>query len=265
MGWHGLSGWQWLFLFEGVPTVLVGISVLFVLKDGPDAADWLTPEERTWLKRELQKDQERYGAAQHHNLLDAFRLPAVWLLAAVYVVIQIGVYIVNLWMPLILSGLSHGGGSGDASLIARYATVPYLLAAIFTVVLGWTSDRWNERRGHIAGCMALAAVGFAWAARAQSIPVALCAMSLVAIGLLSTMGPFWALTTRMIGGAAAAGGVAMITMLGACGGGLGPYVTGRLRDATHSFAGGLYLISGLALGAALLALAVRRPTQLNLS
>jgi ACS family tartrate transporter-like MFS transporter len=263
-GAYGLSGWQWLFLFEGVTTVLVGISVLWVLKDGPDAADWLRPEERTWLRSELKKDQERYGAAQHHNLLDAFRLPAVWLLATVYVVIQIGVYTVNLWMPLILNSLSHGGGSGDASLIARYATVPYLLAAIFTVVLGWTSDRWNERPGHLAGCMALAAAGFAWAAHARSISVALCAMSLVAIGLLSTMGPFWALTTRMIGGAAAAGGVAMITTLGACGGFLGPYVTGRLRDATLSYAGGLYMISGLALGAALLALMVRRPTQLNL-
>jgi sugar phosphate permease len=264
-GVHGLSGWQWLFLFEGVPTILVGISVLFVLKDGPDAADWLKPEERTWLKSELQKDQERYGATQHHHLLDAFRLPAVWMLAGVYIVIQIGVYIVNLWMPLILSGLSHGDGSGDASLIARYATVPYLLAAIFTVVLGWSSDRWNERRGHLAGCMALAAVGFAWAAHARSISVALCAMSLLAIGLWSTMGPFWALTTRMIGGAAAAGGVAMITMIGACGGFLGPYVTGRLRDVTHSYAGGLYLVGGLALMAAMLSLAVPRPGRLNAS
>jgi MFS transporter, ACS family, tartrate transporter len=261
-GVHGLSGWQWLFLFEGVPTVLVGISVLFVLKDGPEAADWLKPEERTWLKSELRKDQERYGATKHHHLLDAFRLPAVWLLAGVYIIIQIGVYIVNLWMPLILSGLSHGE-SGDASLIARYATVPYLLAAIFTVVVGWSSDRWNERRGHLACCMTLAAGGFAWAARAQNISVALCAMSLVAIGLWSTMGPFWALTTRMIGGAAAAGGVATITMVGALGGFLGPYATGRLRDATHSFAGGLYLISGLALGAALLSLGAQRPKRLN--
>jgi ACS family tartrate transporter-like MFS transporter len=262
-GVYGLSGWQWLFLFEGVPTVLVGISVLFVLKDGPAVADWLKPEERSWLKSELQRDQERYGAAQHHNLLDAFRLPAVWLLAGVYIIIQIGVYIVNLWMPLILSGLVHGDGNGDASLIARYATVPYLLAAIFTVVVGWSSDRWNERRGHLACCMALAAGGFAWAARAHNIPVALCAMSLVAIGLWSTMGPFWALTTRMIGGAAAAGGVATITMVGAFGGFLGPFGMGRLRDATHSFAAGLYVVSGLALGAALLSLAVRWPSRLD--
>ncbi len=222
------------------------------------------PEERAWLKSELQRDQERYGATEHHNLLDAFRLPAVWVLAGVYIVIQIGVYIVNLWMPLILNGLAHGDGGQDASLIARYATVPYLLAAIFTVVVGWSSDRWNERRGHLAGCMALAAVGFALAARASSISVALGAMSLVAVGLWSTMGPFWALTTRMIGGAAAAGGIAIITTIGGFGGFLGPYVTGRLRDATHSFTGGLYLIGGLALGAAMLSLAVRRPRQLNL-
>ncbi len=168
-GVAGLHGWQWLFLFEGVPTVLIGISVLFVLKDGPEVADWLTPDEKTWLKSELQRDQELYGAAQHHNLLDAFRLRAVWVMAGVYIIIQVGVYIVNLWMPLILSGLAHGEGSGDASLIARYATVPYVLAAIFTVVVGWSSDRSNERRGHIACCLALAATGFAWAARAQSI------------------------------------------------------------------------------------------------
>ena len=261
-GVAGLSGWQWLFLFEGVPTILVGFSVLFVLKDGPDAADWLKPEEKMWLKSELTRDQQLYGAAQHHNLLDAFELPAVWVLAGVYIVIQIGVYIVNLWMPLILSGLAHNG-SGDSSLIARYATVPYLLAAILTVVVGWSSDRWNERRGHLACCMALAAVGFAWAARAESISVALWAMSLVAVGLWSTMGPFWALMTRMVGGAAAAGGVAIITAVGAFGGFLGPYVTGRLRDVTHSFAGGLYLIGGLAAGAAMLSLAVRRPGQLN--
>lgn len=100
----------------------------------------------------------------------------------------------------------------------------------------------------------MAAVGFTWAARAGSIGLALCAFSLVAMGLWSTMGPFWALTTRMVGGAAAAGAVATITTIGGFGGFLGPYLTGRMRDATHSFAGGLYGIGALALGAGLLAL-----------
>jgi sugar phosphate permease len=255
-GLHGLSGWQWLFLLEGVPTILLGISVLFVLKDSPAQSAWMTPTEKDWLARELERDRKLYGASEHHNLLDAFRLPAVWLLAGVYIVIQIGVYIVNLWMPLILSSLARSGAAvADTSLIARYATLPYLLAAIFTVLIGRTSDRTNERRWHLFGCMALAALGFAWTARAGSIAAALCAFSLVAIGLWSTMGPFWALTTRMVGGAAAAGAVATITTIGGFGGFLGPYLTGRMRDATHSFAGGLYGIGALALCAALLALA----------
>ena len=258
-GSRGLSGWQWLFLLEGVPTVLVGISVLFVLKDSPAKVKWLSGDEKLWLASELQRDQSLYGATERHNLLDAFKLPAVWLMAGVYIVIQIGVYVVTLWMPLILSSLAQKGSeAADASLIARYATVPYLMASIFTVVVGLTSDRWNERRGHLAGCMALAAVGFAWAASAGSVGTALCAMTLGAMGLWSTMGPFWALMTRMVGDAAAAGAVATIVTVGGLGGFLGPYLTGWLRDRTHSFAGGLYGVGALALGAALLALAAPR-------
>jgi MFS-type transporter involved in bile tolerance (Atg22 family) len=238
---------------------VLGFSVLWVLEDGPHKAAWLSEADRLCLNAELARDREKYGATEHHNLGDAFKLPMVWVMAGVYIVIQIGVYIVNLWMPLILSNLANtnGAATADASLIARYATVPYLLAAIFTVILGRSSDRWNERRGHLAGCMVLAAVGFAWAARAATVAEALCAMSLAAIGLWSTMGPFWALMTRVVGGAAAAGSVAIITSVGACGGFLGPTLTGWLRDRTHSFAGGLYGVGVLAMGAALLALAAK--------
>jgi MFS family permease len=269
-GMGGLRGWQWLFLLEGLPTVLIGISVLFILKDGPDQVAWLSPAERTWLRVELARDQARYGAAEHHDLGDAFRLPMLWILAGVYIVIQIGVYTVNLWMPLILSSLStNGGGSPadshaaalDASVIARYSTVPYLVAAILTVAVGWSSDRWNERRWHLAGCMALAAVGFAGAAWAGSVFAALCAFSVAAGGLWSTMGPFWALMTRQMRGAAAAGGVAIITTVGGFGGFLGPALTGRLHDLTHSFAGGLYGMAGLALCASSLALAAKGQTN----
>jgi MFS transporter, ACS family, tartrate transporter len=258
-GVAGLQGWQWLFVAEGIPTVLLGISVLFVLNDGPETAPWLSPEERAWLAVELQRDRALYGATRHHALGDAFRMPTVWMLAGVYVVIQIGVYIMNLWMPLILSSL--GSGEHSSSLIARYSTLPYLLAALFTVILGWSSDRTNERRGHLAGCMTLAAVGFAWAAVAQSVPVALCAMCMAAVGLWSTMGPFWALMTRTVAGAAAAGGVAMITTLGGLGGFAGPYLTGLLKEATHSFAQGLYAVSAIAMVAALLSLMVRQSKQ----
>jgi MFS transporter, ACS family, tartrate transporter len=262
-GVSGLAGWQWLFLTEGVPTILLGVSVLFVLKDRPEKAEWMRPEERVWLANELQRDQEQYGAASHHQLGDAFRLPALWVLAGAYFVSQAGVYVVNLWMPLILNSFSRGAASGDASLIARYATAPYLAAALMTVAVGWSSDRRNERRWHIAGCLALAAVGFAWTAWSHSLIVALCAMTLAAVGLWSMMGPFWTLTTSMLSGTAAAGAVAILQMVGGLGGFSGPYMMGRLRDTTHSFTAGLYLMSGMALAAATLALAVRRQKRLN--
>ena len=155
-GLHGLAGWQWLFLTEGIPTILFGISVLFLLKDHPEKAGWMKPEERVWLAAELRRDQERYGAASHHRLVDAFKLPALWVLAGAYFVSQVGVYIVTLWMPLILDSFSRG--VADASLMARYSTIPYLAAAAMTVVVGWSSDRRNEWRWHIAGCLALSAV-----------------------------------------------------------------------------------------------------------
>jgi MFS transporter, ACS family, tartrate transporter len=256
-GHLGLAGWQWLFLSEGLPTILLGISVLFLLKDNPDKADWMSPDERLWLDRELEQDRQRSGASAHHHLADAFRLPALWVLAAIYLVSQAGVYIVNLWMPLILASFSHG--AGDASMIARYATFPYLAAAAMTVVVGWSSDKRNERRGHIAACLTLSALGFAWAALAHQLLIALCAMTFAAVGLWSMMGPFWTLTTSMLGGSAMAGAVAILQIIGGFGGFAGPYMTGRLRDLSHGFTGGLYVISGLALAAALLTLAVRKP------
>ena len=267
-GRHGLHGWQWLFLSEGLPSALMGISVLFVLKDRPDDAGWLSDSEKQWLDDELERDRREGGAAARHNLLDAFKLPLVWMLAGVFFVSQIGVYTVNLWMPPVLNSFAHpasvAGASvstalvtANASLVARYATFPYLAAAIFTVIVGWSSDRTGDRRWHIAGCLMLSAIGFGWAGIAHSLIAALCAFTLATMGWWSLMGPFWALPTRVLGGRAAAGGVAIITILGGIGGFIGPYLTGRLKDLTHSFSAGLFVIGGLAVVAAGLSLAMR--------
>ena len=262
-----LHGWQWLFLVEGIPTFLMGFSVLFVLKDKPDDAGWLTQDEKQWLDRELEKDRNAGGATERHSLGDAFRTPMVWVLAGVFFLDQIGVYTVNLWMPLILNNFLRAGSGAHgaelstqaASLIARYATLPYVAAAIFTVVVGWSSDRTGERRLHIAGCLLLSAVGFTWAGFTHSFIFALCAMTLAAMGFWSIMGPFWTLPTRVLGGQAAAGGVAIITMVGGVGGFLGPFLTGRLRDLTHGFSGGLYSIAGLSVLGAMLCFALKVP------
>ncbi|MGI4827586.1 MAG: MFS transporter [Janthinobacterium lividum] len=264
-GRGGLHGWQWLFLVEGIPTFLMGISVLFVLKDKPADANWLSADEKQWLEAELERDKKAGGASEKHSLGDAFRTPMVWVLAGVFFLDQIGVYTVNLWMPLILNNfLRSGAGTTGAmlapqaaSIIAKYATLPYVAAAIFTVFIGWSSDRRGERRGHIAGCLVLSAIGFTWAGSTHSFAGALMGMVLAAMGYWSIMGPFWALPTRVLGGQAAAGGVAIITMVGGVGGFLGPFLTGRLRDLTHGFSGGLYTIAALALLGAVLCSALK--------
>ncbi len=252
-----LHGWQWLFLAEGIPSFLMGFSVLYLLKDKPDDAGWLSDDEKLWLDAELARDRQAGGAADKHRLIDAFKAPMIWILAIICFLDQIGVYTVNLWMPLILTSFLHGARAAngslspaDASRIATYATVPYIAAAIFTVAIGYSSDRTGERRWHIAGCMILSAIGFGWAGATHSFVAALIGFTLAAIGYWSIMGPFWTLPTSMLGGRAAAGGVAIIMMISGAGGFVGPYLTGRLRDLTHSFSGGLYTIAALALVAA---------------
>jgi ACS family tartrate transporter-like MFS transporter len=261
-GAGGLHGWQWLFLSEGLPTILAGISVLFLLKDHPDQAKWLKPEERAWLDDELKRDRESAGATERHNFLDALRLPALWVLAGIFFVSQISIYTINLWMPLILASFHTGGVNGtqtpgEASIIARYATLPYLATAIAMAIIGWSSDRLNDRRWHVAACLVLSAGGFAWVAHATNPTVVLVAFSLASIGVFSLQGPFWTWLTTMLEGTAAAGGIAIITTVGGFGGFLGPYLTGRLRDATHSFDGGLYGMGVLAVLAAGLSLSLR--------
>ena len=267
-GYRHLHGWQWLFLVEGIPSLLMGFSVLVLLKDKPDDARWLSVEEKVWLDAELELDRQEGGAAEKHRLMDAFKMPMVWLLAGICFLDQVGVYTVNLWMPLILNTFLHGPGgatgslsAADASRIAGYATIPYAAAAIFTVVIGYSSDRTGERRWHIAGCMVLSAIGFGWAGAAHSLGAELMGFTLAAMGYWSIMGPFWTLPTRVLGGRAAAGGVALIMMISGAGGFFGPYITGRLKDLTHSFSGGLYTIAGLALLAAALCGLLAKPQR----
>jgi ACS family tartrate transporter-like MFS transporter len=263
-GVGGLHGWQWLFLLEGLPTFLMGFSVLFFLKDKPDDAAWLTEDEKKWLDAELEKDRKEGGASANHKLSDAFKMPMVWVLAGIFLLDQVGVYTVNLWMPLLFNGFLHAGSGPEAAAhVARIGAIPYLAAAAFTVFIGWSSDRTGERRMHIAGCFLLALTGFCWAAFAHSLPAALIAMTLASMGYWSMMGPFWALPTRVLGGQAAAGGVAIITMVGSIGGFAGPSLTGKLKDMTHNFTAGLIVIAGLALLGAALCLLLPRGKQVS--
>jgi len=263
-GFGGLHGWQLLFLSEGIPTVLVGFSVLWLLKDGPAEAEWMAPEERVWLDAELVRDRSACGATERHRLSDAFKMPMVWVLAVIYFISQVGVYTVNLWMPLLLHGVMTPA-TGDAastahaaSTAALYSAIPYVCAAICTVFVGWSSDRTGERRGHVAVALLLGAMGFTGAVYAHSMAAMLIAMSFAAMGYWSMMGAFWALPTAALGGRAAAGGVSVIMIGGGLGGYFGGDMMGRIHDHTHSYAIGMFVIAGVTVGGALLCLLLPR-------
>ena len=255
-GTGGLHGWQWLFLCEGAPTMLAGISVLFVLKDHPSDAKWLAPEERAWLEREVDKDRKALGTGEHRNFTDALKLPALYLLAAVFFACQVGVYVINLWLPLFMhrsSGASHLSGAA----LDRWSVVPYLLTAIAMALIGWSSDRLRDRRYHVTACMVCSAGGFAAAVHAHSLAAVLVAFTLATIGVFSVQGPFWTWLTSMLEGTAAAGGIAIITCIGGFGAFLGQVTVGHLSTQSGSYTSGLYTVAGVALAGAGAALFLR--------
>ncbi len=259
-----LAGWQWLFIAEGIPTMLFGVSVLFVLKDHPSEAKWLLPRERAWLENEIKRDREEQGSGEHHNFADAFRLPALYLLAAVFFASQVGVYVVNLWLPLILNSV-RGAGHLSSSALARLSTLPYLATAILMTVIGWSSDRTNDRRFHVAGCLLCSALGFAAAVHAHTPAMVLLAFTFATLGVFSLQGPFWTWLTSMLEGTAAAGGIAIITCIGGFGAFLGQVMVGRLSDRSGSYASGLYSVGAVALLGSIASLCLRNRSRAALT
>jgi ACS family tartrate transporter-like MFS transporter len=250
-GSFGLAGWQWLFLMEGIPAVILGIAVLVYLPDGPADARWLTAEERAWLIHALQQEGEHVGGS--HTLVDALAHPTVWRLAIVYCLGSIGSYGLTLWMPEILQGLS---GLSNV-VIGLISALPYVVAAIATVVVGGHSDRTRERRLHVAISCFVGGAGFAASAMLREPWLAMVALTVAAAGTMSRNGPFWALPSLFLHGRAAAGGIAFINTLGALGGFIGPYVIGLVKSASGSFTGGLLFLAAALTVSGIIALGLR--------
>lgn len=161
----------------------------------------------------------------------------------------IGMYGIGMWLPQMLRAMTK---ASDVTLGLLNA-LPFLAAALGMVLIGWHSDRRGERRWHVAGSLALAATGALWAATTQSLPLALLAFSLAALGVWGVMGPFWALATSFLSGTAAAGGIALINSLGNVGGFVGPYLMGWFKQMTASYSAGLVAVAVILLaGGALL-------------
>jgi ACS family tartrate transporter-like MFS transporter len=257
-GVAGLHGWQWLFLIEGVPAILLGLSVLFLMTESPESARWLSAEEASWLAEQLARERAGRGDRHATTLLAALSHPRVWHLTSVYFLLVTGAYGFELWMPGIVKALTKGSDF-EATLIAA---IPAVIAAAAMVVIGRHSDRSGERRWHVALSMLVASAAFLLAAQLERPVLALAALCVAWSGLKSCQGPFWAIPPTFLTGPAAAGGIALINSVANLGGQVGPWMVGVLRKNSGGFSAGLMLSSGMLLAAGLLALTLRPPPRL---
>ena len=241
-GTGGLAGWQWLFLLEGLPAIGLGLVTLAYLPDGPQDAAWLSDRERRWLKERLAADRTAHLHTAGHNrpIREVFSNRRVWVFCALYFLIVLGLYSISFWLPQILKGLS---GSSD-----------FLVAAVGMVWIGRHSDRTGERRWHVAGPALLAALGFLLSTQTKVPALALVSISLAALGIWGSLGPFWAMSTSVLSGSTAAAGIAWINSVGNLAGFVGPYVVGLLKDATGGFGAAMAALALFLVLAAIIAL-----------
>lgn len=256
-GIGGLAGWQWLFLIEGFPAVLLGLVVLFLLPNGPQDARWLTAREKKWLTERLALAAADSTGSQRHTLRDCFTSPVVWLLCLIYFLRNVGTYGYEMWLPSMVKGMT---GKSDF-LVGIINGLPYLVAGIAMYLMGRHSDKTGERRGHMAVGAVGATVGFLIAATSQNVPLAIAGLCIAFAGSKASLPPFWALSTQFLKGTAAAGGIALINSVGNLGGFFGPPLVGLIKDTTGSNFGGLVLLGGCYVGVALLAFVVPAPTK----
>ncbi|MGK9236685.1 MFS transporter [Inquilinus limosus] len=242
---HGLAGWQWMFLIEAIPAVLIGLAVLFVLDNSVREAKWLTEEEKAVIEREIAADAK--GKDSPASLGAVFRDGRVWLSCFIYFAFVSGQYGLTFWMPTLVKAT---GVTGNLN-IGLISAIPFLCAVVAMILFGQSADRRRERRWHLVIPATMGAVGFVVAATASDTTIAIAFLSLAAAGVLTCAPLFWSLPTAFLHGAAAAAGIAMINSIGNLAGFASPYAIGLLKDLTGSTEFGMYMLAiMLVLGAA---------------
>jgi MFS transporter, ACS family, tartrate transporter len=251
----GLRGWQWLFILEAIPAILLAFAVLALMTDRPAKAKWLEPEERDWLEGVL--DAERSSKVKAHGeftLYQALTNSTVLLLSSIYFTIVTATYGITFFLPPILKALGLSDfGTGLATAL------PYTIGTIGMLAWSWSSDRHKERRMHFIVACLLATIGLIAVGWFSGSYWAIVAMSFAAVGIYGSKPAFWPLPSGFLTGAAAAGGIALVNSIGNLGGFVGPYVVGWIKDATGSFDAGLYFLAACALASAVLAFFGLRP------
>jgi MFS transporter, ACS family, tartrate transporter len=252
-GLLGLRGWQWLFLVEAVPAVLLGFIVLAYMTDRPEQARWLDDEERNWLMRTMNAEVASKAAVAGHSIWHGLADIRVLALALVYFGTSAGLYTLGVWAPQIIKQF------GLSSLEVGFLNaVPPSTAVVVMIWWARHSDRTSERTWHVVLACVLSAIGLALAGMASSVAAVLAALALVNVGISSSKPPLWSMPTMFLSGSAAAAGIATINSIGNLGGFVGPAMIGWIKDQTGSFAGGLYFVGALLVLSAVLTLLLSR-------
>jgi ACS family tartrate transporter-like MFS transporter len=249
-----LAGWQWLFLVEGLPAVLLGVIVLVYLTDRPEAAQWLSPAERHWLANKVATERAACSAAHPIGTLAALANPTVWQLGIIFLLAAIGFYGYSFWAPLIIKSLTGSSDLGVGFILGAISAV-----TIFSMVLNSAhSDRIDERPLHVAVPLLISGAGFFGCALLSEPRLAVLSLALVPIGHCSAYGPFFSMPTRFLTGAPAAAGIALVVTIANVGGFVGPTLMGAMKDRTGTHSAAFVLLGACAIVAAVLALRLRR-------
>jgi ACS family tartrate transporter-like MFS transporter len=249
----GLKGWQWIFIIEALPAVLLAFVVLTVMTDKPALAGWLAPDEKTWLQTRLDEESRRIESVGRLSLLRALGDPRVLALSMIYLMSVTANYGIVFFMPQIIKGIGLTN-----MMTGLVSSVPYIIGIIGLVAWGWSSDRSNERRWHLIAASSVGALGLAFAAWSGASYWALIGMSAATVGIYGSRAAFWPMPSIFLTGTAAAGAIALINATGNLGGYFGPFIVGWIKDSTGSFEVGLYFLAACSLACALITLVAAR-------
>ena len=243
-----LANWQWLFILEGIPSVIAGMFVLKYLPEKPVNAKWLTPQEQQAVTRALELENSQTGN-KHLSFKDAYRNSAIWLCAAVYFCIVSGNATIAFWSPSIIKAI----GINNDLMIGVLSALPFIAGTIAMVWNGAHSDKTGERRMHCAvatliACLGLVATGMLL----HNALFALIALTIASVGILAAFPVFWSIPAAFLAGTAAAGGIALINSIGNLAGFVAPYMIGSLKTSTGSLSSGLYFVAALEILASIL-------------
>ena len=255
-----LDGWQWLFILEALPSILMGFGVIFYLTDRPALATWLHDDEKAWLEKRLTAESDRKTSAEHLSIGKALSDPRVLACAFVYFCLNAASYGVAFFLPTIVKGF--GVSNFQTGLLSA---LPFVFGAVGMVLLGRNSDRTLKRREHVCFAMILAAVGVAGAGLVSSPVMVLGLLCLGQIGVSAMPPLFWPLPSTFLTGSSAAAGIAAINSIGNLSGFGGPYMMGYLKDMTGNFTAGLLILGAFALLGGVIAMTLKINGQLELA